>query len=395
MTIANIPIANVTEEHLLALLRDEVREGRHIDYKLEIYGGNDEARVEFLADVSSFANADGGDIVIGFEEKDGTPIAMPGLDASLTLENETLRLEQIARNGLQPRIGIAVRMVPLSSGRIVLVIRIPRSFDPAHRVIFKGRNRFWARSSAGKFEPDVSELRVLFSVVPRLAERIRDFRATRISQILVGETPVPLKPVPAYILIHIIPFVSVERPSSIDIARYIEKVSAWRPWGSSGWDDRVNFDGAVFYSGGAEGGRAYLQVFRTGAVESVATRISSDHSTLGKIVSLPYIITSLLGHITRITEGLRDLDITSPLAVSITMTGVKGATFICGDHFLCFDSPLPIPRDNLTFIDSIIPDGEKRMEMISIALKPLFDQMYQAGGAINCDLFDGDGKSKA
>lgn len=56
----------------------------------------------------------------------------------------------------------------------MLMVRVPRSFNPPHRIIRQGSNRFWA--AAGKYEPDVNELRVLFNAGPQLADRIRNFR---------------------------------------------------------------------------------------------------------------------------------------------------------------------------------------------------------------------------
>lgn len=393
MTLAIIPLAQIVERHLQALIDDEVREGRHIDYKRETYGGSDEARAEFLADISSFANSGGGDIVIGMDEKDGLPNALLGLDTSLDLDAETLRLEQIARAGLQPRIaGLAFHPVTFASGSRALVIRVPRSYDPPHRIIFKGRNRFWMRSSAGKYEPDVGELRVLFNVVPHLSEKIREFRAGRIGQIVAGETPVPLKALPGRIIVHAIPFASVGSAESIGIEAIMHQPSAWMPWGSSGLNYRVNFDGVVFFPGGDDAVRAYVQVMRTGMVESVATDLVRDQTDRGKFVPLVGVVIKLLENVTRIAGGLRDMGVTSPLAVSVTMTDVRGATFRFSNSFFDIDPPLPVTRDTLTFVEGVIADGEKRRDRIAVALKPIFDQMYQTGGGTACDLFDAEGK---
>lgn len=38
------------------------------------------------------------------------------------------------------------------------IIRAPRSYSAPHRVVRQQSNRFWTRSSAGKYEPDVDEL---------------------------------------------------------------------------------------------------------------------------------------------------------------------------------------------------------------------------------------------
>jgi predicted HTH transcriptional regulator len=82
-----------------ALVADEIREGRTIDYKETIPGNADGDKTEFLGDVSSFANASGGYIIYGVREKrdaDGKPTGIPeGADgvAGLNPDSEMLRLE--------------------------------------------------------------------------------------------------------------------------------------------------------------------------------------------------------------------------------------------------------------------------------------------------------------
>jgi hypothetical protein len=139
---------------------------------------------EFLADISSFANTSGGDLVIGIDAKDGVPTAFnPFPEAA---DRELCRLDQMAQSGLEPRIPkLQTHSVPVASGGSVLIIRATRSYNAPHRVIFKGRNRFWARSAARKYEPNVDELRAMFTLAPRLADRMRDFRMERIARIAV------------------------------------------------------------------------------------------------------------------------------------------------------------------------------------------------------------------
>jgi predicted HTH transcriptional regulator len=121
-----------------------------VEYKRETYGTNDDQRREFLADVSSFANAAGGDLVIGMTEAKGTPTGLhPFMGDG---DAERLRLEQMARDGLHPGIlNLQTRAVPLSGGGFVVVVRVPKSYTPLNRIIFKNSARFWARSSAGKY----------------------------------------------------------------------------------------------------------------------------------------------------------------------------------------------------------------------------------------------------
>jgi hypothetical protein len=65
---------------------------------------------EFLADVSSFANAGGGDLVFGMEEAGGLPTNLIGL-ASGDLDFEIRRLDSILAAGLIPGIRYGMRIV--------------------------------------------------------------------------------------------------------------------------------------------------------------------------------------------------------------------------------------------------------------------------------------------
>ena len=205
MALLHLPLDKITEQNLRELIETGARESLYIDYKCRTYARDDAARKEFLADICSFANAAGGDIVIGMAENAGVPSEItPFTDDA---DQERLRLEGMARDGVEPRIiGLAIRIVPLSGGD-VFVIRVPKSDYPPHRVKFKGSNRFYARSSGGKYEPDIGELRNLFLAAPHLAERIRAFRMERIARIAAGETPVALSGErPRRFILHVVPY---------------------------------------------------------------------------------------------------------------------------------------------------------------------------------------------
>jgi predicted HTH transcriptional regulator len=73
MALTNIPLADIAEGHLQRLIAAQAAESLHVEYKRETYGTNDDQRREFLADVSSFANAAGGDLVIGMTAANGIP----------------------------------------------------------------------------------------------------------------------------------------------------------------------------------------------------------------------------------------------------------------------------------------------------------------------------------
>src|SRR3982074_1362806 len=107
---------------------------------------------EFLGDVSSFANAIGGDLVYGVTEarKDGKPTGIPetvdGL-AGVNQDAEALRLESMLRDGIAPRLtGVLLSWVPgFPEGR----------WSGPHMVTYKQHSRFYGRTSGGKYALDV------------------------------------------------------------------------------------------------------------------------------------------------------------------------------------------------------------------------------------------------
>src|SRR5258706_6717966 len=99
MALADKPLGAIEPAELEALLTDEVREGRGLEFKEKV-GSDDAAKREFLADVSSLANAAGGDLVIGVKEKDGVASELIGLERA-DADGEVLRLENILRHGIR------------------------------------------------------------------------------------------------------------------------------------------------------------------------------------------------------------------------------------------------------------------------------------------------------
>jgi hypothetical protein len=47
--------------------------------------------------------------------------------------------------------------------------------------------KFYGRNSAGKYPPDVGELRTAFTLSETVAERIRNFRVDRIARLALGQ----------------------------------------------------------------------------------------------------------------------------------------------------------------------------------------------------------------
>lgn len=102
MTLRYLTLDQIDEGQLQRLIDGKASERRDIEYKRHTYGNGDKDYGEYLADVSSFANTIGGDIIIGLNAKAGVPTGFAPLQ--IDPDGEKLRLENVARSGLQPRI---------------------------------------------------------------------------------------------------------------------------------------------------------------------------------------------------------------------------------------------------------------------------------------------------
>ena len=353
-------------------------EGRTLDYKLTLPGNSDEEKREFLADVTSFANASGGDIVYGAREANGVIIEMAGLGAA-NIDAEKLRLEDIVRNGVAPRIpNVRMQSVTGFAGGPILVLRISRSFASPHMVTFKQWSRFFTRNNAGKHQLDVTELRSAFLLSESLGERVQRFRTDRLSKIIAGETPVPTKIDTAKLVLHVLPLSSFSLDAYIegDLQRAMQL--GLRPIGTSGWDHRHNVDGYVTFGGQRqEGGlcASYTQLFRTGAIEAVwgdVVRERDGNRFIASVAYEQYTLASLKG----ILKVLSELSVPLPLVITLSMTGVKDADIFV-DFAYASDQSTSFDRDVLLLPDVIADSYDV---VIAKLMRPIFDAVWNAAG---------------
>ena len=120
-----------TVEDLNLLIKNEVQESTHLDYKASPAIDN-KKRGEIAKDISAFANSDGGIIIYGIQENEHLPVKIDeGVDHSKYTREW---LEQVINSNISPIIdGIEIVQIPLSSERSSFVIKIPKSFRTPHQ----------------------------------------------------------------------------------------------------------------------------------------------------------------------------------------------------------------------------------------------------------------------
>jgi hypothetical protein len=382
------PLNQITYADIDQFVREQWPEGKTVEYKRDPYGTRDEDKKELLKDVSSFANTQGGDILIGVDEDKGVPTGIPGV-AVPDIDKEKLRLEEVIRRGLDPRIDFAIHHVPTPASTAVIIIRVQESLLFPHRVVYQGRfGEFWARSSAGKYSMDTDELRRAFTLSATIYEQIRRFRSERVAQVSKGETPVPLPP-GGRLIVHLIPVSSFRSRQLFDVATMPNLATQFPPMGTSGWDHRLNLDGHVSYSGGRTEGmsRSYTQFFRSGVVEAVISDVVTDDKKQGKLLLAGYFERTLLQDFPRVLSGFGQVGVQPPFWGFLTITGVRGAR-IPTDNY-CADNIHTIDRDTLSLPEFIIDD--LNADVVNL-LRPVFDLIWNASGFVRSFNFDTKGK---
>jgi hypothetical protein len=371
-------LESITEADLQTLLTDEVAEGKAIEYKQCLPDDTDENKREFLADVSSFANAAGGHLIFGIIEEKGVPVeicGLPGIDPDKGLQ----RLENLIRDGIEPRIlGAQMRAVPLSTQDVVIVIRIPRSWAQPHAVTHKKHWRFYSRNSTGKYPLDVSEVRAAFALSEGLADRVRTFRAERLSKIVAGETPVSLGG-DGQIVLHIVPFGAFDPDSRVDIPSLGQDTWTLKPINGSVGGQKYNLDGFLTYEyGHTRPGRSYVQLFRSGIIEAVQTSmLRASEGETRHIASIAY-EKELLAVLPAYLSIQEQLGVSPPLFLMLTLLGVLGSVMAVSHKLDPFgDRAYRIDRDALVLPEVIIQSFDVEPGQ---AMRPVFDSVWNAAG---------------
>lgn len=385
----NKPLDNIIKEDLEDLIKNSVSEGKQIEYKISLPGSSPSEKKEFLADVSSFANTIGGDLIFGIDEKNGVPIKITGMEIE-NVDQLKLQLENIIRDGIEPRIIYSIRPIPLSNKKYILIIRVNQSWIGPHRVIFQGHDKFYARNSSGKYPMDTMELRTAFNLSDTLIDKIKKFNTQRIVELEANKTPVPLHD-GGKIIIHLIPLSAFSPGIRCSFEQYKTNSGKLEPMRSGGgWSTRYNLDGFLCHSGGTKGeSYTYTQLYRNGIIEGV------DGLTLmrDKKLYIPYLYENMVVHyIQRLFTVLQEIGVSTPLYVFISFTGVKGFLIVPdSSRYWHLDEKdyYPINQDILQLPEVWVTDFNCNLVD---TLKPTFDLLWNACGYERSLNYDQEGK---
>lgn len=387
----NKPIHGITWDDIQQLIDNEVPESRELEYKQQLPGTSDQDKHEFRADVTAFANAAGGTLIFGIKERRGAdgqstnvPEAVTGLSADRLLSAAT-GLEDILRYNVEPKlVGTEFRVINSTADAAVLLVRVRRSWTNPHAVRSGHNLRFYSRNSGGKYDLDVAEIRDAFLTAESFAERTETFRRERIARLVAGDTVLPLAG-DAWVALHVLA-ASADRAALLSHAQ--PQAYQLRPLAEdTNSGSLYNFDGIVVGDNLSSGiKRGYTQLFGTGGIETVSSRLLANKANPRYIPSTS-LEHAVLDATHRYVRFLRDAGASPPIGVALTLIGVRGSELGVDEQLHHWDTIL-VDRDVLMIPAVAAEDFDADITQL---LRAAFDRLWQAGGYDRCRHYADDG----
>jgi Putative DNA-binding domain len=377
-------------------------ERKRREYKRDLPGGGSEHRKEFVADITSFANSDGGDIFFGIEEDPKThlPSAVSGVP-SVDAENQITVLENVLRDSVRPRLPhVQMERVILDETVCVFVIRVGRSHLAPHQNMLN--LRFFGRNTNGKYPLEVSELTDAITRRESLPDRIRRFRRERVDLIRYtpDEMPVPVD-TESKLVTHFVPEDTLGRYDVIDVGQlsdpaFRNKISAVPVWETSGVSYRPNIDGFVYMHGRPDTALPwYAQVFYDGCVEVVSGTAFDKKGTPEPIFHPGWVERDLFRAFAFVREVYDALNTPGRISILATALGVRDRTISLDGvpSFqklkLALTGHLPTVGRDAAYFNALsvesMKDDEKK------ALRPLVTQLWRASGLESAGSYNKEG----
>jgi hypothetical protein len=162
----------------------------------------------------------------------------------------------------------------------------------------------------------------------------------------------------------------------------------------TGYSSRINADGLLIWAPWNETSIGYVQVHRNGIVESVSRGIVREGDDRGAQRRVVY-SESLEIDAVRLVLGqfnyLRHVGFSEPFVVLVALLGAASAQV---DYNIRMrDDPL-IGRNPLLFDEVVVEEAPDDDQATARLLRPIFDQLANAGGRATSQHFEPDGSWK-
>lgn len=384
MILNNKTYMEWNREDIQVLIDDiNYKESDKVDYKAEFAFmecrekiEREKKKEEFKNDICSFANANGGYLIFGIEEKKGIPVQITGISIK---GNNTDRFELDLRNIINQIVPMApackMKFINIEEEKYIVVIYIVKGYCGPYISAKEGNYRFLVRRGNGKTDMSYDEVKRMFNQSLMLSEQIEQFRHRRVNMCNKKDGIASTIKYSKFALIHTIPETAMY--DSFLFNPYEAYANGRLHLGfifnscSSGVSI-PNVDGMAFKSYDDD---KYLQIFRNGIVERY---IGIKERNQGDISSIPII--SIYQEVEKtIEEAIRlykAININGPIYIVVSLQNCKGNR---SDYNFQTDYEAFVDRDDIGCMPIVIYNVEDDEEIERLK-ENIRRELYQSVG---------------
>jgi Putative DNA-binding domain len=332
MSLRRVNLTDLNQPRLLQILQDGLVEGPEVEFKLELT----ERPAQFLKEITAFANTNGGDVLVGVADN-GKPTGVP----SDTLRALIDRVNSALDGGVDPPLkGVQYHPVQLADSLSVLVIRVPFSLSGPHMITSDGKLHFYRRSEAASVPMRADDLRNAFMFGANLARAIDRWRDERLASVVRGgNVPLPR------VYLHVFPFSAFGHKLQVDIATLTNGLDGLAVLQDPPTTTRILLEG-IARGFSSDWNQSSTLLSRTGWIESHARiEVAATHGQTAGIFRSSW-FRVIMGTAHKHLLRLRDLNVSPPIAIGITLHDIRGTTLVHGSAELgradyCSDAIIP------------------------------------------------------
>lgn len=212
MHLSSSKLLEMTETKFREFLALDIPEGTHLDYKIALSAKSDkDSKREFLKDISGFANAAGGHLIIGVKEpQHGSTVEarLIGIEDGLAC---AASLERLASASIEPRIpGLRIFPIKITNDKYCLIVHIPPSLGRPHMVSHDGHRSFYIRHTESIFPMSTYEIRQ--AVLTSLSA---EERARHVSKEIIEHATRKASSLNASLIIQAVPLIHPDIPWNV------------------------------------------------------------------------------------------------------------------------------------------------------------------------------------
>lgn len=378
MNLRTKNIGDLVAADIDALVANRVEEGIQLDFKSALVGGTNDDKKKFLADICAFANAQGGDLVLGVQE-DSIGAAGKVIPLTFNPDAEIRRLESIISDGLDPKVfGVRMEAIPYEHGHI-LAIRVPKSVRGTHRS--RADQHFYVRESRSNRQLDVPAIRMRLEGEMTRHTRLEEFLAQRYAAAVGDMLPIPMAPGPKAV-IHVFRSLQGFGEEQLDTSAIADVSGFPVPTRPSGRDFRMTFDGPMFHSPIIDGRiRSFSLAHHVGVLEAVWRAGEPDATR--SLVSAEALEHNVLRFVTDVLPAaVERLAFSPPFIVRVALVGADEAIIKSERHSEFNHDPgmhlATVGRSALVLPDVLLPAWP--VDNLAEYFRPSFDRLWQTSG---------------